>query len=255
MNFVLRVIKFKKFSPYMNMAVDEFFLLNNHNNSIILRFFGWEPPSISIGTFQKIEELNLNFIKEKNIPVVRRPTGGKGVYHNDELTYSIIIPSKHPINKMDVVDSYKIISEVFIKSLKRFKINAELTKKIGKIDGFCFSTQNYYEVSVNGKKIIGSAQRRKKEGILQQGSIPLTIDYEMVKNIFKISNSYGFTSLKELNHDLKIEELEDEFIKNFIEFFNVDYEIKDLTEDELEGAKEILYKKYSLDSWNLNGLY
>lgn len=239
----------------MNMAIDEFLLLNNHNNSIILRFFGWKPPSISIGTFQKIEELNLNFIKEKNIPIVRRPTGGKGVYHNDELTYSIIIPSKHPINKMDVVDSYKIISEVFIKSLKRFKINAELTKKIGEIDGFCFSTQNYYEVSVKGKKIIGSAQRRKKEGILQQGSIPLTIDYEMVKNIFKIANSYGFTSLKELNHNLKIEELEDELIKNFIEFFNTDYEIKDLIKDELEGAKEISDKKYSLDSWNLNGLY
>lgn len=239
----------------MNMAIDEFLLLNNHNNSIILRFFGWKPPSISIGTFQKIEELNLNFIKEKNIPIVRRPTGGKGVYHNDELTYSIIIPSKHPINKMDVVDSYKIISEVFIKSLKRFKINAELTKKIGEIDGFCFSTQNYYEVSVKGKKIIGSAQRRKKEGILQQGSIPLTIDYEMVKNIFKIANSYGFTSLKELNHNLKIEELEDELIKNFIEFFNTDYEIKDLIKDELEGAKEISDKKYFLDSWNLNGLY
>lgn len=254
MNFFLRVIKFKKFSPYMNMAIDEYLLLNNKSESIVLRFYGWEQPSISIGTFQEIEELNFDYIKEKKIPVVRRPTGGRGVYHDDELTYSIIIPSKHPMNKINVIDSYKILSMVFIESLEKFGIKGEFTKKFGTKDSFCFSTQNYYEVSVNGKKIIGSAQRRKKEGILQQGSIPMTIDYEEVKNIFKITKNYGFTSLKELNKNLEIEDLQDELIKNFILFFNSDYKIIDLTDYELKEAKKFLIKKYSLDSWNLKGI-
>lgn len=255
MKFFLRVIKFKKFSPFMNMAIDEHLLLNNKSESIVLRFYGWEPPSISIGTFQEIKELNLDYIKVKNIPVVRRPTGGKGVYHDDELTYSIIIPSKHPMNKINIIDSYKIVSMVFIKSLEKFGIKGELTKKIGDEDSFCFSTQNYYEVSVNGKKIIGSAQRRKKEGILQQGSIPMTIDFEKVKNIFNLSKNYDFTYLKELNKNLEIEDLQDEIIKNFILFFNSDYKIIDLTEYEIKEIEKLLIKKYSLDSWNLKGIY
>lgn len=238
----------------MNMAIDEYLFLNNDNKTIVLRFYGWEQPSISIGTFQEIEELNFGYIKEKKIPLVRRPTGGKGVYHNDELTYSVIIPSSHPINKIDFIDSYKVISMIFIKALEKFGIKGELTKKSGTTDGFCFSSQNYYEVSVNEKKIIGSAQRRKKEGILQQGTIPITIDYEEVKNIFKLTKNYGFTSLKELNKDLKIEDLLDEIIKNFILFFNSNYKIMDLTEYELKEAEKIYIEKYSLDSWNLKGI-
>lgn len=255
MSFNLRIIKFKKLSPFLNMAIDEFFLLNNDGKTIILRFFGWEPPSISIGTFQKINELDINYIKENNIPLVRRPTGGKGVYHYDELTYSIVIPQTHPIYKLDTIESYKLISEIFIKSLKDFNINGELTKKSGGVDGFCFSSQNYYEISVNGKKIIGSAQRRKKEGILQQGSIPFSIDYERVKKIFRLSDNSGFISLKEIKRDLKITDLEDSLIKNFINFFNIDYKIYDLNKEELNSVNYLVFNKYSLDSWNLKGVY
>ncbi|MGB9749446.1 MAG: lipoate--protein ligase family protein [Caldisericia bacterium] len=255
MNFNLRIIKYKKLSPFLNMAIDEFFLLNNDGKTIILRFFGWEPPSISIGTFQKISELEIDYIKENNIPFVRRPTGGKGVYHDDELTYSIIIPKTHPIYELDIIESYKLISEVFIKSLNDFNINGKLTKKSGEIDGFCFSSQNYYEISVNGKKIIGSAQRRKKEGILQQGSIPFSIDYEKVKKIFKLLDVSRFSSLKEIKHDLKITDLEDSLIENFINFFNVDYKIDNLNEEELNSVNYLVLNKYSLDSWNLKGLY
>jgi len=255
MDFKLRIIKKKNFSPYLNMSIDESLFLNNDDKTIILRFFGWDRPSISIGIFQKIEELNIDFINEKNIPIVRRPTGGKGVYHNDELTYSIIIPSKHSIYNLNVINSYKIISNIFINSLKELGISAELTKKSGKTNGFCFSTQNYYEVSIDGKKIIGSAQRRKKEGILQQGSIPFTIDYEIINNIFKLSDNSGFISLKEVKKDLEIEELEDILIKNFIEYFDTYFEIKDLSEEELIKANNLLNNKYSLDSWNLYGIY
>lgn len=255
MDFKLRIIKKKKFFPYLNMSIDESLFLNNDDKTIILRFFGWDRPSISIGIFQKIEELNIDFINEKNIPIVRRPTGGKGVYHNDELTYSIIIPSTHSIYNLNVINSYKIISNIFINSLKELGISAELTKKSGKTNGFCFSTQNYYEVSIDGKKIIGSAQRRKKDGILQQGSVPFTIDYEIINNIFKLSDNSGFISLKEVKKDLEIEELEDILIKNFIEYFDTYFEIKDLSEEELIKANNLLNNKYSLDSWNLYGIY
>lgn len=255
MDYILRIIKSKKFSSFMNMAIDESLLLNNDGKNVILRFFKWEFPSISIGTFQKITELNIDFIKEKNIPIVRRPTGGKAVYHDDELTYSIIIPSNHPIYKLDILESYKLISEIFIESLKEYNIIAKLTKKSKDESGFCFSAQNYYEVSVDGKKIIGSAQRRKREGILQQGSIPFSIDYEVVKKIFNLNSLDGFTSLKELKNDIDIYEFEDRLTKNFIKFFNIKYEFRDLSEIEIENAKILFTEKYSKYSWNLYGYY
>ncbi len=253
MSFKLKILKFKKFNPYLNMAIDESNLLYGDKEVIILRFFGWDKPSVSIGTFQNISEINLEYLKKENIPLVRRPTGGKGVYHNDELTYSIIIPSTHPIYKLDTIESYKVLSEVFIDSLKEFNIIGELTKKKGSQDGFCFSSQNYYEISVNGKKIIGSAQRRKKEGILQQGSIPLTIDYEKVKKIFYLNSVEGFISLKDINERIKVEEFERSLINNFIKFFRIDFEIKDHFEESFFNLENILNEKYLKDSWNYFG--
>lgn len=253
MSFKLKILKFKKFDPYLNMSIDEANLLYGDKETIILRFFGWDKPSVSIGTFQKISEINLEYLKKENIPLVRRPTGGKGVFHDDELTYSIVIPSTHPIYELDTIESYKALSEVFIESLKEFNIIGELTKKEGSQDGFCFSSQNYYEISVNGKKIIGSAQRRKKEGILQQGSIPLTIDYEKVKKIFYLDSIKGFTSLKEINERVNIEDIEKSFIKNFIKFFGTDYEIKEHFEERFINLENILNEKYLKDSWNYFG--
>lgn len=255
MSLKLKILKFKKLNPYLNMAIDEANLNFIKSDEIILRFFGWEPPSVSIGIFQKIKDINIDYLKENNIPLVRRPTGGKGVYHDYELTYSIVIPYTHQLFKLDIIELYKEISKVFIDSLKEFGINANLTQKSGNEKGFCFSSQNYYEVSVNKKKIIGSAQRRKKEGILQQGSIPIEIDYEKVKRIFYLEDVSTFISLKELNKSIDIENLQEVLIKNFIKFFSVEYEIKENYQDEIKKSEYILNNKYYLDSWNYRGLY
>lgn len=255
MSFRLKILKFKKLNPYLNMAIDEANLIYQDKDEIILRFFGWDPPSVSIGTFQKIQEINIDYLKEMNIPFVRRPTGGKGVYHDNELTYSIVIPKTHPLFELDIVESYKEISKVFIDSLKEFGIDAQLTKKLGGENGFCFSSQNYYEVSVNGKKIIGSAQRRKKEGILQQGSIPIELDYEKIKKIFYLENINSFISLKELNKSIEIKTLEEVLIKNFIKHFSIPYEIKEHSQDEIKKCENILNSKYILESWNYKGVY
>lgn len=255
MSFKLKVLKFKKLNPYLNMAIDESNLIYGDRDQIVIRFFGWENPTVSIGTFQKIDEINTNYLKENKILLVRRPTGGKGVYHDYELTYSIVIPRDHPIYSLDVIDSYKEISSVFIESLKKFKISASLTKKSGTQEGFCFSSQNYYEISFNGKKIIGSAQRRKREGILQQGSIPFKNDYERIKKIFNLGKRDNFTSLKELNDSIEIESLENELIENFIKFFSIPYEIKEHDDLELRRGEKLFLEKYSLDSWNYYGIY
>ncbi|MCX8095476.1 MAG: lipoate--protein ligase family protein [Caldisericia bacterium] len=255
MSFKLIILKYKKLNPYLNMAIDEANLLYGNKDEIILRFFGWEPYSVSIGTFQKIEEINIDFLKENKIPLVRRPTGGKGVYHENELTYSIVIPKNHPLYELSIIESYKEISKVFIFSLIEFGIKGELTKKSGEIDGFCFSSLNYYEVSVNGKKIIGSAQRRKKEGLLQQGSIPIEIDYEKVKNIFYLEDTSKFTSLKELNKSIEIDILEEVLIKNFINFFSLPYEIIEQNNDKISIGFDLFKNKYSLESWNYRGVY
>ena len=152
----------------MNMAIDEALLASK---TPVLRFYRWKPSALSLGYFQSIKDIDIKACKKHNVDIVRRITGGKTVLHDNELTYSIIIDE----NKMpkSIIDSYKIISKGILIALKNIGLKPEMKEAINKktTSAICFNEPSYYEIIVNNKKIVGSAQTRKQGKLLQHGSI------------------------------------------------------------------------------------
>ncbi|MGC9316070.1 MAG: lipoate--protein ligase family protein [bacterium] len=145
----------------------------------ILRFYDWLNPTLTIGYGQPRSDIDFDALREAGVDFAVRPTGGRAVLHWDEVTYSIILPAHHPIAESSVIESYKTISEGLVAGLRRLDIPAEITR--GELGGHknpsCFSSTSRYEVVVGGRKLIGSAQRRKHGALLQQGSIPVGPDF------------------------------------------------------------------------------
>lgn len=156
-----------------NMAFD-WILSRTELEYPVLRVFGWDPYTISIGYMQKIDDIktgNLN-----GIGLVRRPTGGRAVFHSEELTYSVIVPRKNALYKKSNAEIYEIVHIALNEALNKIGVRTSLEtrqtpyKKLT-ANPVCFSSKAKSEVQINGKKVIGSAQRRLKESLLQHGSI------------------------------------------------------------------------------------
>ena len=184
-------------APAENMARDEALLRRviAKESEPCIRFYQWRPAGLSLGRFQSIDKgVNLEACKRYGIDVVRRLTGGEGVLHDDEITYSIIVPFTH--RKFDgrgVVDTYRTISRALVKGLELTGIQSTMageapTRPDPAGQGVCFYTPTVYEIVAQGKKIIGSAQTREKLVILQHGSIPIDWDVDKQLDVMAIPN-------------------------------------------------------------------
>lgn len=139
-----------------------------------LRIYGWENPSISLGYTQNPDiELNAANCSKHGIEVVKRPTGGGIVFHNEhEVTYSFICDKDDRRLPKGLVESYKFISNIIIRALKKVGVPAELSDtRHNEQARLCFSFPASYEITLEGSKIVGSAQKRGRKALLQQGSI------------------------------------------------------------------------------------
>ncbi|MBU1627520.1 lipoate--protein ligase family protein [bacterium] len=249
-------------SAYYNMALDEALLLcSSKTRYPILRLFGWSSPSVSLGYFQKPKKsINIDFCREEGIEIVRRITGGRAVYHDKELTYSIIIPRKSKFFKNSNIELYKELSKGLLSAFQKLGIDGKLKRpKKGSLyqnKANCFSTTSAYEITVNGKKIVGSAQKWSDYGILQQGSILLDFDLARAFKVFNSSDCLksgenGFITLSEVLGFIPDKNL---FIKAIRRGFEETLEIKfidsELLEFEIETAKNLLSMKYCKEEWN-----
>ncbi len=157
----------------------------------ILRLYRWSPPALSLGYFQDENEVvDLKACREAGIDVVRRPTGGRAVLHDHELTYSIIVPEAHPfINKGGVIDAYRSISRGIVTAFNLLSIVATLApeehSRAGLAPGSCFDSSTPYEIQVDGKKVVGSAQLRRDGIILQHGAILFRLPLDIYKKVLK----------------------------------------------------------------------
>ncbi len=174
---IWKLILHKKLTGRENMAFDarQLELAAYDDFQPSLRFFDWARPTLTIGYGQKRTDVDLNKVKAAGLDYAVRPTGGRAVLHWDEVTYSVVLPARHPIAGESVLESYRILSEALVKGLRKIGVSAELTRgeSGGHKNPSCFSSASRYEVAVSGRKIVGSAQRRKNGAILQQGSIPV----------------------------------------------------------------------------------
>lgn len=244
---------------FTNMAIDE--ALAVLCREPILRIYQWKPAAISVGYNQNMtEEISMEYCKKSNIDIVRRISGGKAVFHDDELTYSFILPENTNILPQDVVESYKIIANALVISLKKIGINASIKETNEKIKTpICFNSSSWYELAANSKKISGSAQRRLEGKILQHGSILIGFDYDKNSLLFNSHNDFDnienlkkrITSVKnELKKEIDIKKLKEALRYGFERNFNFKSVNDALSNQEILLAKKLLERKYSTDEWN-----
>jgi lipoate-protein ligase A len=168
-----------------NMARDEYLFDQCHDKKCgFLRIYSWKKPTFSIGVSQKAgRALNLAFIRARNCEYVRRLTGGKAVLHHREITYAVVSSEDIFFKEHDLLQSYMLISRVLVQAIRSLGVDAVLSKgsaaELSRSHNPCFSFPTPHEIEVGGKKIVGSAQKRDKQALLQHGSIPLAMDYDL----------------------------------------------------------------------------
>ncbi|WP_312200776.1 lipoate--protein ligase family protein [Anaerospora hongkongensis] len=183
----------------LNMAIDEA-IVQAHTAGLVpptLRFYSWQPPALSIGYFQKIrEEVEIAACREQGIDLIRRTTGGRAVLHDRELTYSAVVREDNSVLPPTLLGSYRYLSQGLIAGLNKLGVNAEMTLpgaafgQSGRLpkNGACFDAPSFYEITVDRKKLIGSAQVRKHGTLLQHGSILLDFSAGQVAGLLAFTS-------------------------------------------------------------------
>jgi len=251
-----------------NMAVDESILEHIGRGESIptLRLYAWNPPCLSLGHAQPFSDVDVNRLKQRGWEVVRRATGGRAILHTDELTYSVIAPSNEPRVEGSVLESYNRLAQALLLAVKSLEIPVEMKEAVTQ-DGIlrnnpvCFEVPSTYEITVNGKKLIGSAQARKKEGVLQHGSLPLTGDLTRICQALIFENEAkreeaskrllerATTIESALGVGVSWEKAQQAFIHAFETQLGLSFEQGDLSQSESQRAEELIKEKYAHPSW------
>jgi len=277
-----RLIKDSYHTGFVNMAIDEAIMIAHREGLVppTIRFYQWSPPAVSLGYFQDLQkEINVDVCRNMGIDIVRRPTGGKAVLHDKELTYSFVIRESHPLVNDSILETYKKISGGMIRGLSCLGIKAELVPlgeklknetllnkeekseiRYSDIKSICFSVPSQYEVQIEGKKIVGSAQVRKREIVLQHGSLLIELEKDKLFSVFnfpsaqireRLKTRFKATSLEEiLKRKINFSELSEILPQGFEEEFGVKLTEGKLTEQEEKISKDLLENKYSTYEWN-----
>jgi len=259
--------------PYYNMAFDEALLNFVARGEIdpVIRFYTWDPATLSIGYFQRLtKEIDIAKVKEKGYGLVRRQTGGRGVLHDKELTYSVIVPESHPNMPSTVTEAYRVISEGLLEGFKYLGFDASFAIPRSKEEreklkqprsSVCFDAPSWYELVVEGRKIAGSAQVRQKGVILQHGSLLQDVDIDDLFDMFIFKNERLKDKMKQAfvekavaindisNRHITIEEMEEAFEIGFKKGLNIDFKPLELTEQQQQEVLELV-EKYKSDEWN-----
>ena len=250
-----------------NMAVDEAILEHIIRGESLptLRLYAWDPACLSLGHSQQFTDVDTARLKERGWEVVRRATGGRAILHTDELTYSVIGTSEEPLLAGGVLESYNRIAQALLFAVKKLGLAVEL--KEGKNNEstapnpVCFEVPSTYEITVGGRKLIGSAQARKKEGVLQHGSLPLTGDLTRIcqalvfesesarENAAQRLLSRATTVESALGQAVVWETAAESFIHAFESQLGLCLEQGELSQSESGRAEELVKEKYDHPSW------
>ncbi len=199
-------------SGAQNMALDELLarrMQDDPDMPPVLRLYGWKPWAISLGHHQDLDDIDLVRTTAAGIDIVRRPTGGRAILHAEELTYCVVMPA----GRRSVLDVYNDISRALVAGLGLFGVDVTLQKsqpdfraeyrKTASIP--CFASSARYEIEAQGKKLVGSAQRRfsggERDVVLQHGSILCGPAHLTLPDYLRSSDPAAVSEVRRILHD------------------------------------------------------
>lgn len=262
-----RLIEHRPAEGAWNMAVDEAILESVYSGESLptLRLYTWEPACLSLGHAQPFAEVNQVALENMGWDVVRRPTGGRAILHVDELTYSVIAPLSEPRVQGGVLESYLQLSKALLQVLRILDLdpqaNEKKVEKSQKQNPVCFEVPSNYEITVNGKKLIGSAQARRKEGLLQHGALPLFGDLTRIITALQFKDEqeeknardrlldHATTVENELGKIINWQQASSAFKQAFSETLNLEFQPENLTKKEKNRAAQLVDQKYANAIW------
>ncbi len=261
----MRLIWDEKKPASINMACDEtlFLGLIRGVSEPTIRLYTWEKPTVSIGYFQKAKDINISLLKEKGGDFVRRPTGGRAVLHWKELTFCLTIPD----GGGSLWDVFKKIHQAIGMGLNLAGVPAKVLEEE---EGFkiptertaaCFASPSKYELTINGKKAVGTAQRRIRNTLLVHGSIPIKSTYQFLFDVLnfpsqrvkerayknalsKMTSIYDETGL-----DFTPKSLASYIVEGIEKIWHINVEEGKYTSWETENIHKLSKNKYSHPNW------
>jgi lipoate-protein ligase A len=269
-----RFVHTGKQSPAFNMALDEAMVALQKEGEIppTIRFYGWEPATLSIGYFQKARaEVDQEKLRAYGLGFVRRATGGRAVLHDNELTYSIVVPESHSMIPSTIIEAYRVLSEGLRCGFQRLGLQAEMVtlgtaeekqRYEGMGSAACFDAPSWYELVIEGKKVSGNAQMRHDGILLQHGAIPLDCDVDLLFDLLIFSSEAVRQRMKQMfatkaifiqqlkDAPVTMNEVEEAFRRGFEEGLGIELVEGELTEQERRLAQQIAADKYGNDDWN-----
>jgi len=249
-----------------NMAIDEAILeaVGRGDAPPTLRLFRWEPACLSLGYAQPITDVDRARLAARGWHVVRRMTGGRAILHTDELTYSVALPLSHPLVDGTIIDSYRRLSAALLSAVQDIGLEAHADKRTTRskaVGPVCFEVPSDYEITAEGKKLIGSAQVRKHNGALQHGSLPLYGDVSRICEALVFPDEEARTHARErvlrrattlgdvLGRNVSWEEAAQAVIAAFSTKFEIALDQVSLTAAEVERAAILRESRYAGDEW------
>ena len=224
-----------------NMAIDAAMLDEVETSSTpktVIRFYRWSRPTVSLGRNQKVDRaVDVDYCGSQGIDIVHRPTGGRAVLHDDELTYAVVSNDSSYFGDT-IYGNYKRVSEALCVGYNRLGIPAILAPETRKTidspdlgDTPCFLSPSRYELTVGGRKIVGSAQRRVRRSFLQHGSMPITVDTEVLARATRLRDKavlqQEMAGLAEfLPVRPTLDRLTDTFVQAFQDYFGIAFKAR-----------------------------
>jgi lipoate-protein ligase A len=251
-----------------NMAIDESILKAVNVGAVppTLRFFSWNPPCLSLGINQAAGDVDRKACNLRGWNIVRRPTGGSGILHVDELTYSICAPQDEPRVAGGIVESYGRLVQGLLAGLKLLGLEpAEAKPEYPSLSNnhnpICFEGPARYEITVDGRKLIGSAQARRKGVVLQHGTLPLVGDITRILDALLHKDGVNLDDARRrltgraltletaLGKKISFNQATEVMAQGFSQALNLVLESGELTPQERADVERIRTEKYANDEW------
>lgn len=246
-----------------NMAIDQA-LLDRYASAACptLRFYRWSPACVSLGYAQRLErDVDSAACAARGIDVVRRPTGGRAILHDQEVTYALVVAQDHPQFKHgSVVQSYRAISAALCAGLTRLGVRVELAPRparhVGK-SAACFDLPGDYEITAQGRKLLGSAQARQQGGLLQHGTLLLHADVELLAAVLRLPESLPAAALAQrmialdevLGYVPTFDSVVESLIRGFEETWSIALVPGELTPEEQARVAELVRDRFGNPAW------